>query len=349
MRTQANILRHLIREMLETDETPVLAGRMTNASVYRDIERVQDIFKFNGTRLTLLDPSTRPFAKIAPEEIEQVLTGMIEQAGYEVIGIVPPRGTDGDSGPFSSMYNAFKVIPKGGRSGVSRHFYVVFGFRYSAAESIQFEAIREGLIKAIAENEGNPISVWNGAQFVEVDDADRIGDKGEKADVILTRSGAPAISISLKNLAKGKGSDMQQWSGVSEVITHPEVAAFAERVKIGYRDGEGSNFWRRINDEELKMKAVWGPLGETVDVIVAGTMPRLEPTGDPGMYRIDVGIGMHGTGGVFYRTDGVIPGGELDPVFFARKEAAKKLGTLKGVRGMIAPIALATSRKSTEI
>jgi hypothetical protein len=225
----------------------------------------------------------------------------------------------------------------------------VSGFRYSAAESIQFEAIRTGLIKAISENEGNPISVWNGAAFIEVDDADRIGGKGAKADVVLTRGGAPAISISLKNLVRGKGSDMQQWSGVSAVMTHPEVAAFVERVKTGYRDGEGSNFWRRISDEELKMKAVWGPLGETVDVIVAGTMPRLEPTGDPGLYRIEVGIGKHGTGGVFYRTDGVIPGGELDPVFFARKEDAKSLGTLKGVRGMIAPIALATSRKAMEI
>lgn len=349
MRTQANILRHLIREMLESDDTSAPVARMTNASVYRDIEQGQDIFKFNGSRLTLRDPSTRPFANMSPEEIEQVLTGLIEQAGYEVIGLVPPGTTDGGAGPFSSKYNAFKVMPKGGRSGVSRPFYIVFGFRYSAAESIQFEAIREGLIKAIAENEGNPVSVWNGAQFVEVDDADRIGGKGAKADVILTRSGAPAISISLKNLAKGKGSDMQQWSGVSAAMSHPEVASFAERVKTAYRDGEGSNFWRRINDEDLKMKAVWGPLGETVDVIVAGTMPRLEPAGEPGSYRIEVGIGKHGTGGVFYRSEGVIPGGELDPVFFARKEDAKSLGTLKGVRGMIAPIALATSRKATEV
>jgi len=286
---------------------------------------------------------------MAPEEIEQVLVGIIEQAGYDVIGIVPPRGTDGDAGPFSSKYNAFKVIPKGGRSIVSRHFYVVFGFRYSAAESIQFEAIKDGLLKAISENDGNPISVWNGTEFVEVDDADRIGGKGAKADVVLTRGGAPAVSISLKNLVRGKGSDMQQWSGVSAVMTHPEVAEFVERVKTGYRDGEGSNFWRRINDEDLKMKAVWGPLGETVDVIVAGTTPRLEPADDPGTYRIDVGIGKHGTGGVFYRSEGVIPGGELDPVFFARKEDAKSLGTLKGVRGMIAPIALATSRKAMEI
>ena len=322
---------------------------MTNASVYRDIERGQDIFKFNGSRLTLRDPSTRPFANMSSEEIEQALAGLVEQAGYEVIGIVPPSGTDGDAGPFSSKYNAFKVIPSGGRSGVSRHFYVVFGFRYSAAESIQFEAIKEGLLKAISENGGNPVSVWNGTEFVEVDDADRIGGKGAKADVVLTRGGAPAVSISLKNLVRGKGSDMQQWSGVSAVLTHPEVAAFVERVKTGYRDGEGSNFWRRISDEELKMKAVWGPLGETVDVIVAGTTPRLEPTDEPGMYRIEVGIGKHGTGGVFYRPEGVIPGGELDPVFFARKEDAKSLGTLKGVRGMIAPIALATSRKAMEI
>ena len=185
--------------------------------------------------------------------------------------------------------------------------------------------------------------------FVEVDDADRIGGKGAKADVILTRRGAPAISISLKNLVKGKGSDMQQWSGVSAVLSHPEVASFAARVKKAHYDGEGSMFWRRINDEDLKKKAVWGPLGETVEVIVAGTEPRLEPTGEPGMYRIEVGIGKHGVGGVYYKADDVIPGGELEPVFFARNEDKKSFGTLKGVRGMIAPIALATSRKSIEV
>lgn len=340
-----NYLRNYIREILLTEAEE----RKSNASVYRDIERGQNIFKFNNSRLTLRDPSTRPFSNMSPEEIEQVLTALIEQAGYEVIGIVPPGATDGAPAPFSSKYNAFKVIPKGGRSGVSRPFYVVFGFRYSAAESIQFEAIRSGLIKAISENEGKPVSVWNGAEFVEVDDADRIGGKGAKADVILTRRGSPAISISLKNLAKGKGSDMQQWSGVSAAMSHSEVASFAERMKQAFRDGEGSKFWRRIEDEDLKMKAVWGPLGESVDVIVAGTTPRLEPTGEPGMYRIEVGIGKHGTGGVFYKTDGTIPDGELEPVFFARKEEKKSLGTLKGVRGMIAPIALATSRSATEV
>ena len=322
---------------------------MSNASVYRDIERGQDIFKFNGGRLTLRDSATRPFAGMAPEEIEQVLTGLIDQAGYEVIGIVPPGAMDGDAGPFSSKYNAFKVIPKGGRSGVSRHFHVVFGFRYSAAESIQFEAIKEGIQKAISENEGNPVSVWNGAEFVEVDDAHRIGGKGAKADVVLTRRGTPVISISLKNLASGKGSNMQQWSGVTAVMSHPEVASFAESVKQAHFNGEGTMFWRRIEDVELKKKAVWGPLGESVDIIVAGTAPHLEPAGEPGSYRIEVGIGKHGVGGIFYKTDDVIPGGDLEPVFFTRNEGAKSLAGLKGIRGMIAPIALALSRKTKEI
>jgi len=340
----SKFLRNYIQEILLTEAEE----RKSNAAVYRDIERSQDFFKFNGSRLTLRDPATRPFAGLTSGELDAAFVGMIEKPGYKVVGTVPP-GVAVDGKVFSGAYNTYKVLTKGDSSDESRPFYIVFGFRYSAAESIQFEAIRTGLIKAISENEGNPISVWNGAAFIEVDDADRIGGKGAKADVILTLNGSPAISISLKNLATGKGSDMQQWSGVSAAMTHPEVASFAERMAQAFSDGEGSKFWRRIEDEDLKMKAVWGPLGETVDVIVAGTTPRLEPTGEPGMYRIEVGIGKHGTGGVFYKTDRIIPDGELEPVFFARKEDKKRLGTLRGVRGMIAPIALATSRSATEV
>lgn len=342
-----NYLRNYIREILLTEAEE----RKSNASVYRDIERGQDIFKFNGSRLTLRDPSSRPFVGLTSGALDAVFVGMIEKAGYEVVGTVPPR-TAIDGKVFSSAYNTYKVMSASTiaqTEGDQKSYYIIFGIRFSAAESIQFEAIRAGLMKAISENEGNPISVWNGAEFVEVDDADRIGGAGAKADVILTHRGAPAISISLKNLATGKGSDMQQWSGVSGAMTHPEVASFAERMTQAFSSGEGSKFWRRIEDEDLKMKAVWGPLGETVDVIVAGTTPRLEPTGEPGMYRIEVGIGKHGTGGVFYKTDRIIPDGELEPVFFARKEDKKRLGTLRGVRGMIAPIALATSRSATEV
>jgi len=346
------LLRHYVREIILAEA----AERRSNASVYRDIERSQGFFKFNGSRLTLIDPASRPFAGLAPEEIDQLFVGMIETAGYQVIGTVPP-GVAVDGRVFSNAYNTYKVVHSPSSNLPNEDetpHYITFGMRFSAAESIQFSALHEEISKLVGPDKTDPILVWNGAEFVEVDDADRVGGSGAKADVNLMRNGQPVIGISLKNLALGKASDMQQWGGLSGSQEHPEVKAFIDDVKQALRDGAGNKFWRPIGDQALKEKAVWGPAGGQVDVIVAGTIPMLEVSLDPvgesssRRYKISVGIGRGGVGGVWYRVDGKLPDGPLDPVLFTRPEKKKNLGGLTGQRGGIFPIGLATSSSTTK-
>lgn len=348
----SNYLRNYIREILLTEAVE----RKSTANVYRDIERSQNFFKFNGSRLTLVNPATRPFAGLSAEDIDSKFVGMIENAGYQVIGTVPP-GVAVDGKVFSNAYNTYKVVhdPTLKQDDPDQKIhYITFGIRFSAAESIQFGALRDEIAKLVGPDKSDPIFVWNGAEFVEIDDADRVGGSGAKADVVLTRNGSPMISISLKNLALGKASDMQQWGGLSGLQDHPEVKSFIEDVKQSLRDGAGSKFWRPIQDDALKAKAVWGPAGGQVDVIVAGTLPalepELEPVGSPSdrSYKIKVGIGKGGVGGVWYRVDGQLPEGPLDPVLFTRPEKKKNLGGLAGQRGGIFPIGLATSSSTTK-
>ena len=348
----SNYLRNYIREILLTEA----AERKSTANVYRDIERSQDFFKFNGSRLTLVNPASRPFAGLSAEDIDSKFVGMIESAGYSVIGTVPP-GVAVDGKVFSSAYNTYKVVhdPTFKQDDPDQKIhYITFGIRFSAAESIQFGAMRDEIAKLVGPDKTDPILVWNGAEFVEIDDADRVGGSGAKADVVLTRNGSPVISISLKNLALGKASDMQQWGGLSGLQDHPEVKSFIDDVKQALRGGAGSKFWRPIQDEALKAKAVWGPASGQVDVIVAGTIPALEPALEPvgspadRSYKINVGIGKGGVGGVWYRVDGQLPGGPLDPVLFTRPEKKKNLGGLMGQRGGIFPIGLATSSSTTK-
>ena len=347
-----SMLRSYIREVLLTEA----AVKRSTANVYRDIERSQDFFKYNGSRLTLVNPASRPFAGMTAEDIDKTFVGMIETAGYEVVGTVPP-GVAVDGRVFSNAYNTYKVVHKSAINFPEDDltpFYITFGMRFSAAESIQFSALHEEISKLVGPDKSDPILVWNGAEFVEVDDADRVGGSGAKADVNLVRNGQPVIGISLKNLALGKASDMQQWGGLSGSQEHPEVKAFIDDVKQALRDGSGNKFWRPIQDQALKEKAVWGPAGGQVDVIVAGTIPMLEVSLDPvgesssRRYKISVGIGRGGVGGVWYRVDGKLPDGPLDPVFFTRPEKKKNLGGLMGQRGGIFPIGLAMSSSTTK-
>jgi len=348
----SKFLRNYIREILLTEAD----ARKSNAAAYRDIERTQNLFKFKGGRLTLVDPATRPFTGLSAEDIDKTFVDMIETAGYKVIGTIPPGGA-ADGKTFSRKYNTYKVVHKSEIDFPEDDltpFYITFGMQFSAAESIQFSALHEEISKLVGPDKSEPILVWNGAEFVEVDDADRVGGSGAKADVNLLYQGQSVISISLKNLKLGKSSDMQQWSGLSGSKDHPEVKAFSEDVAQAIRSGVGRKFWRPIQDQALREKAVWGPAGGQVDVIVAGTIPMLEVSLDPvgesnsRKYKISVGIGRGGVGGVWYRAAGIIPDGPLEPVLFARPSSDRSTGGVEGQRAGIFPIGLATSSSVTK-
>ena len=332
---QSRLLREAIRIFLQEAEMP----KLTRASVLRDIAAKTDgIFKYSSNRLTLADNAKRPFEGMGKEEVETTLVSFIENAGYDVKEVISPNGP----GSQSSKFNTFIVSPKSD-SGPAQTFDVVFGYSFSSAETEQYEDIVRVIEALVEKNENQPILVWDGEDYVPVDNADRVGSSGGKADVVLRHGATPAIKISLKNLRTGRASDMQQWSSLIKQADHPEVAAFIDDVRTEISNGFNGRMWRPITDPELKMKAMWEDDSGSVDAIVAGTIPGLTPDGDG--YRLSVATGAKGAGGVWHRKAGESPDGIFEPVMMVRQapgDRGRKLGDIPGVRGMIMPMGAIT-------
>lgn len=340
---QAGLLREAIRIFLREEQMP----KFSLASVYRDIERTTGgLFKYNGNRLTLVDKASRPFEGMESEQVETQLVSFIEDAGYDVKEVVAP-GKPFDGVVMSSKFNTFVVSPKSVADESpesTRRYGIVFGFSFSSAETDQFEGIDQAVSSLVAANDGEPILIWNGLDHVPVDNVDRVGHAGGKADVILRHGSEPVIKVSLKNLRTGRASDMQQWSGLIKFMDHPEVADFVEAVKNEIDSGFGGRMWRPIEDENLKMQAMWEDDSGPVDVILAGTTPKLARDGGT-RYRLDVDLGSRGMGGVWYHKAEENPDGPFEPVMMVRpatKDRGRKLGDIPGMRGMIMPLGAVT-------
>jgi hypothetical protein len=332
---QARLLREAIREFLQEEQM----SKLTRASVLRDIaDKTDSIFKYSSNRLTLVDKAQRPFEGMDKEEIETKLVSFIESAGYDVKEVISPGAT----GSQSSKFNTFIVSPKiesNNGAETAPTFDVVFGYSFSAAETDQFEDLDQAVRALVEENGGDPILVWDGEDYVSVDNVDRVGSSGGKADVVLRLGSVPAIKISLKNLRTGRASDMQQWGGLTKFMDHPEVSNFIDDVRAEIKSGFSGRMWRPIEDENLKMKAMWEDESGPVDVILAGTVPKLVPDG-PGRYRIDVDIGTKGAGGAWHYRAGESPDDQFEPVMMVRQapgDKGRKLADMPGVRGMIMP------------
>lgn len=304
------------------------------AAVYREIEKSQGLFKYNKTRLTLRDPKLKPFSSMSDSEVNQFLSSMIERVGLYVRRIISP-GTEGSR---SSKFPTFvSTEPQG-----SREFMIVFGYAHSVAEEIQVTELKRAL-QRIIDRDGSA-SVWNGRSFVSVNGIMRKGGSREKADAVMHFDGDQRIAISLKNLANGRASEMQGWSGVIGIRGEGPVIDFAD----AFCASGASRTWRRLNDDSLKRGACWGIGACKVDVIVAGSGLDLVPDGEG--YR----IGAKTLGGIWYECDETIPDGDFEPVLFCRPSGEHSImtsaGAVQGTRMMIAPIAHArASSRSIEI
>lgn len=304
------------------------------AAIYREIEASQGLFKYNGDRLTLRDPKSKPFTCMGDDEINQFLSSIIERVGLMVLKVLSP----GSPGSRSSKFPTFVV----GESWDSRKFMLVFGFAHSAAEEIQVTELTRSL-QRIVDKEGLA-RVWNGQSFVAVNGITRRGGSREKADAIMHLDGDPRISISLKNLVNGKASEMQGWAGIVGIRGERPIVDFADATYTSW----ATRTWRRLDDESLKRNACWGKIGDRVDVIVAGS--HLDLTLDGAGYRISAST----LGGIWYECDGSIPDGDFEPVLFCRPSGEHSImtssGSVQGTRMMIAPIAHArASSRSIEI
>jgi len=79
-----------------------------------------------------------------------------------------------------------------------------------------------------------------------------------KADFTFNTDSGPAVFISHKD---GKGpKDFQQYSGFQGLSDHPEVKSFVDAVKAktGGELKSGESFRRKIKDDTIKLKAVYG-------------------------------------------------------------------------------------------
>jgi len=304
------------------------------SAIYREIESSQGLFKYNKIRLTLRDPKAKPFSGMSDDEIKHFLSSMIERVGLVVHQILVP----GSPGSRSSKFPTFVV----GEPRSSRKFTIVFGYAHSAAEEIQVTELSRALQRIIDEN--GFAKVWNGRGFVIVNGIIRKGGSRVKADAIMHLDGNPQISISLKNLATGKASEMQGWSGVVGVRGDRQIVDFADSTHMS----GSSRTWRRLSDDSLKQNACWGSGSDRVDVIVAGSRLDLVPDGEG--YRISAAR----LGGIWYECDGKIPDGDFEPVLFCRPSGDHSIitssGIVQGTRMMIAPVAHArASSRSIEI
>ncbi len=312
--------------------------KLSRSSVLRDVEsKTGGLFKFNGDRLTLVDKGSRPFEGMSKEDVESTLTSFIEDAGYDVVEVL----NSGEKGSLSSKFKTFVVSPKQESDpddSIAAKFGVVFGYSFSSAETEQYEDLVKVIESLVEKNDNEPIPVWDGESYVLVDNADRVGGAGGKADVILRHGTSPMIKISLKHLRTGRASDMQQWSSMIKHAAHDEVAAFIEDVRTEISGGFKGRMWRPISDEDLKQRAMWEDESGSVDAIIAGTVPGLEFDGEG--YRLVVDVGAKGAGGVWHRKAGENPDGIFEPVLMVRQapgDKGRKLIDMPGVRGMIMP------------
>lgn len=128
-----------------------------------------------------------------------------------------------------------------------------------------------------------------------------------KADIVFVVCGSGTLSYtgyaSLKD-----GTDVkhfQQWGGLSDYKTHPEVIKFAEDLKQMYPRGVAQaggrvNIGREIQDRSMKIRAIYGKeyrqghySSESVQFIIQGSPRRLMQRGKSSrgypLYRLDTG------------------------------------------------------------
>lgn len=332
------MLRFLIREMITNDQIEQKKIKEIDPIVIaRKIAAVTDgIFKTRNSeagvaRLTLADKGSRPFKGLEPEELDKKLVGYIKKAGYEVDDVFMPGG-----GSISSAYDMYRIYDPNVNEASRQYHNVVFGTAHSGAEAAQFVSIDQS-VKELTNNKNNPIEVFDGEDYVTVDDAVSVGSKNLKPDVVLTLNGEVKLSISLKHLPGGRATEMQQWGGLIKYKDHPEVVDFVECIKRALSSGSSKKrFYRDIKDETLKYESMWGTPGNSVDVIVAGSVPILVPSEDrPGAFKI--AFRNDGPGTIAYRNRGDTLGPEFEPVMMARPSSDRGFGGLEKYRVMAFP------------
>lgn len=115
-----------------------------------------------------------------------------------------------------------------------------------------------------------------------------------KADIVfVTCTGGCLEYAGFSSLKDGTDvKHFQQWGGISDIKDDPEVKQFAADLKAAYpkgisEAGGGVNVGREIENDNIKIKAIYGPgyrpghyNSESVQFVIQGTPQRIQKSGD---------------------------------------------------------------------
>lgn len=326
--------RHIIREFTKKLSRKELATLIA----------AQDINLRPGT--SSKDVRLQPISSYDPVQFKQDL----EKAGLKILKIVKP----GQEGSTSGQLLTYIVQDEGG------HEYPVVlgkgkGFS-TQIEDVTLEDLREQLESILLLNDTDHI-VLDIDGYLQKVNGIKTTPGFPKSDFYFTYKDKPVIFISHK--AGTKSTDFQQYSGISDkaglqISQHPEVVDFVNTIIDKYKDGmkPGESVLRKIQDEQLKKKALFG-----VDYEERG--PDSNPTKQFGINNVN-GI-YQGYMKIIPKHDNIytlsashiIYNGEMpvdgyEPVLFARYGGVDRVSkVVKGMRALIMP--KASLRRAIEI
>lgn len=209
-----------------------------------------------------------------------------------------------------------------------------------------YHKLKFAIADAVREN-ANPITVsLGGCDYYDINGVE-ITAGTPKSDFHLTNTkGEPVVWLSYK--AGLKASSFHQWGGMSlkkepDIYNHEETRGFIHDVQVKYPNGipKATSVYRKINDEQIKMMAVYGNKYNTewsseqnVNAVLHG---NISLTHNGGVYVLSASH-------IHINGDTVV--GEFEPVFMAIYKGDRSDFGIKGARLVTMPI---SGRKAKEL
>lgn len=218
------------------------------------------------------------------------------------------------------------------------------GKEKGASLSKESNALNQGnveLQKILTKNNTESINIKVGSKIYK--DCVRITNQSgtPKSDFNIENiENTPVVFISHKDGSKPK--DFPRWGGFSKYINHSEVADFIKKVKESIEDNtlsSGQNFYKKIDDEDLKRKIVFGKNFGTpnfgidnVNCVIQGNISFEEVDKDTYVLQ-----------GTKIWLNGDIPTGEYEPILMVRYRDGRNDFGIKNCEAISAPLSRVSS------
>lgn len=347
----------LIESLSYLPTARIIASRL-NAEVGRG-----DLFKpVSATGHVRIGPQTREASEVIKNMNQDQLSGILQQAGLEVVAIYGPRDS---KNKHSSTFDAYMVRPKPEDLSVEDSLEqvpdadedlttVVFSYRGATPKSALNESMFVNTIKEYA-SDTQPITVrvgkWSAPNIVDAVEtgATRVAvtrttdslengqstvvtKEASKADVILFDTRGQKYKISLKL------PSAQYWLSGDTVLKDLAKAEIEKNentpsgVRFIEKDGNYEMYKNGVPisgyafelNEETKQKAVFGTGDNAVDVVLKGDFIKEPPPPIRGVLEFP---------GIAYETLKELENTKDEPVGLLRKgEQSKTTGRRRGIK-----------------